>query len=199
MTLNPLMIGLIGKGALAREVYASMLRDGWRQSAVQLLNDLDGTLQATLNHKDPYRYYLCIGDPQFRRKMYNSFNISFANCYTSARSHILDPMSVSFGSGSIVCAGSSLSCNIKTGMSTLINLNCTVGHDVTIGDFVTISPGVNVSGNCKIGNNVSIGSNSVLKENITIADNVTIGMGSVVTKDIIEPGVYVGNPCKRLR
>ena len=41
-----------------------------------------------------------------------------------------------------------------------------------------------------------IGSNSVIKENISIGDNIIIGMGSVVTKSLIEPGVYVGNPCK---
>ncbi len=49
-----------------------------------------------------------------------------------------------------------------------------------------------------IGNNVSIGTNAtVLPVNIT--DNVVIGAGSVVTKDITEPGIYAGNPVKKLR
>jgi len=34
---------------------------------------------------------------------------------------------------------------------------------------------------------------------VTIADDVVIGAGSVVTKDIIEPGSYVGNPARRLK
>ena len=44
-----------------------------------------------------------------------------------------------------------------------------------------------------IGNNVLIGSNSTILP-VTIVDDVVIGAGSVVTKDIIEPGVYFGNP-----
>ena len=49
-----------------------------------------------------------------------------------------------------------------------------------------------------VGNNVSIGSNSTILP-VTICDNVVIGAGSVVTKDIIESGVYAGNPAKLIR
>jgi acetyltransferase-like isoleucine patch superfamily enzyme len=47
-----------------------------------------------------------------------------------------------------------------------------------------------------IGKNVSIGSNCTILP-VKICDNVVIGAGSVVTKNIIEPGVYFGNPAKR--
>ncbi len=49
-----------------------------------------------------------------------------------------------------------------------------------------------------IGNRVSIGSNATLLP-VTICDRVIIGAGSVVTKDIVTPGIYAGNPAKRLR
>jgi len=32
---------------------------------------------------------------------------------------------------------------------------------------------------------------------IEICDNVVIGAGSVVTKNITEPGVYYGNPARK--
>lgn len=50
----------------------------------------------------------------------------------------------------------------------------------------------------KIGNNVSIGSNATILP-INICDNVVIGAGAVVTKDITEPGVYIGNPARKIR
>jgi acetyltransferase-like isoleucine patch superfamily enzyme len=50
----------------------------------------------------------------------------------------------------------------------------------------------------KIGNNVIIGTNATVLP-VTIVDNVVIGAGSVVTKDITEPGVYAGNPLRKLR
>lgn len=50
----------------------------------------------------------------------------------------------------------------------------------------------------KIGNNVSIGTNATIMP-VTICDNVVIGAGAVVTKDISEPGFYVGNPARKIR
>jgi acetyltransferase-like isoleucine patch superfamily enzyme len=50
----------------------------------------------------------------------------------------------------------------------------------------------------KIGNNVSIGSNATILP-VTICDNVVIGAGAVVTKNITLPGVYAGNPAKKLK
>lgn len=49
-----------------------------------------------------------------------------------------------------------------------------------------------------IGNNVSIGSNASILP-INICDDTVIGAGAVVTKDITEPGVYVGNPARKLK
>jgi acetyltransferase-like isoleucine patch superfamily enzyme len=49
-----------------------------------------------------------------------------------------------------------------------------------------------------IGNNVSVGTNSTIMP-VTICDHVVIGAGAVVTRDITEPGIYVGNPARFLR
>ena len=50
----------------------------------------------------------------------------------------------------------------------------------------------------KIGGNVSVGTHSTILP-VSICSNVVIGAGSVVTKDITEPGIYVGNPARLLR
>jgi len=34
---------------------------------------------------------------------------------------------------------------------------------------------------------------------VTICDHVAVGAGAVITKDITEPGFYVGNPARLLR
>ena len=44
-----------------------------------------------------------------------------------------------------------------------------------------------------------IGAGAVIKDNIKICDNVTIGAGAVVVKNIDSPGLYAGNPVKRLK
>jgi len=50
-----------------------------------------------------------------------------------------------------------------------------------------------------VGNNVWIGANVTVLAGVTIGNNVVIGAGSVVTKDIPDNVVAVGNPCKILR
>ncbi len=50
-----------------------------------------------------------------------------------------------------------------------------------------------------IGRNCWIGAGAVIVPGITIGDNVVIGAGSVVTKDLPDNVVAVGNPCRVLR
>jgi acetyltransferase-like isoleucine patch superfamily enzyme len=49
-----------------------------------------------------------------------------------------------------------------------------------------------------IGNRVSIGTNATILP-VRICDDTVIGAGAVVTKDISEPGIYAGNPARKLR
>ena len=50
----------------------------------------------------------------------------------------------------------------------------------------------------RIGNRVSIGTNATILP-VTICDDVVVGAGAVVTRDICEPGIYAGNPARRMR
>lgn len=50
-----------------------------------------------------------------------------------------------------------------------------------------------------VGNNVWIGANVTVVPGVTIGDNCVIGAGSVVTKDIPDNTVAVGNPCKVIK
>jgi acetyltransferase-like isoleucine patch superfamily enzyme len=81
--------------------------------------------------------------------------------------------------------------------------DCFVGHGVMfINDvFATGGP---ARGNkelwksTRVGSRVSIGSNATILP-VEVCDDVVIGAGSVVTKDIVTPGIYAGNPAKCLR
>ena len=84
-----------------------------------------------------------------------------------------------------------------------IGNDCFIGHGVMfINDL--FSNGGPAMGNKKlwkstrIGNNVSIGSNATILP-IKICDRVVIGAGTVVTKNITQPGIYVGNPAKKIK
>ena len=51
----------------------------------------------------------------------------------------------------------------------------------------------------RIGYGAVIGSLSSLVAGLTIGDNVVIAAGSNVYKDILEPGIYGGNPVKKIK
>ena len=85
----------------------------------------------------------------------------------------------------------------------------TIGHDCFIGHGVCFvndlfSDGKPAGGDeskwksTNISDNVSIGSNATILP-IKICPNVVIGAGSVVTKDILESGIYAGNPAKKIK
>lgn len=83
-----------------------------------------------------------------------------------------------------------------------IGNNCFIGHGVMfINDlFKDGKPANNDKSKWKsttIGNNVNIGSNATILP-VTICDNVVIGAGSVVTKNILKSGIYLGNPAKKI-
>lgn len=52
--------------------------------------------------------------------------------------------------------------------------------------------------NTQIGSHVSIGTNATILP-VKIIDNSVIGAGSVVTKDILEPAIYAGNPARKIK
>jgi acetyltransferase-like isoleucine patch superfamily enzyme len=84
-----------------------------------------------------------------------------------------------------------------------IGNNCFIGHGVMfINDlFAEGGPAGGDKSKWKstlIGNHVSIGSNATILP-IEICDHVVIGAGSVVTKNISEPGTYAGNPAKKIK
>lgn len=84
-----------------------------------------------------------------------------------------------------------------------IGADCFVGHGVMFVNDRFASGGPARGDKTKwesttIGERVSIGSNATILP-VTICDDVVIGAGSVVTKSIIQPGTYVGNPARLIR
>lgn len=73
-----------------------------------------------------------------------------------------------------------------------IGKNCTMLQGVTIGNNIYKSR----NDVAVIGDNVTISSGAKIIGNIKIGNNVTIGANAVVTKDIPDGAIVVGNPAK---
>jgi sugar O-acyltransferase (sialic acid O-acetyltransferase NeuD family) len=102
------------------------------------------------------------------------------------------------GEGTIIMQHALLGPGVKVGVNSIINDKALVEHDSIIGDHCHISTGALVNGDCSIRNGVFIGSGTVVNQGVEIGENVVIGSGAVVYKSILEPGVYAGNPAKKI-
>lgn len=145
-------------------------------------------------------YAVCaVGSAKIRKiiidKLKNS-NVKFATLIDPS---VLLSKRVDIGEGSIICAGTTITVDIKIGNHVIINLDCTIGHDDVIEDFVTIYPSVNVSGNVLIGKCSELGTGMQIIQGKKVAPNTIIGAGAVVVKDCVESGTYVGSPAKRIK
>lgn len=141
-----------------------------------------------------------VGSAKIRKKIIdkvsNFKNVHFATLIDPS---VLCSKRIKIGEGSILCAGTILTVDITIGNHVIINLDCTVGHDVKMSDYITLYPSVNVSGNTTIGKFVELGTGAQIIQGKTIIDNTIIGAGAVVVKDINESGTYVGSPAKRIK
>ena len=96
-------------------------------------------------------------------------------------------------------------------------LTCVDDTHIYVGDYTMFGPNVTIAAAghpiqpdlrqqgyqynmpVKIGRNCWIGAGVIIVPGITIGDNVVVGAGSIVTKDLPDNVVAVGNPCRVLR
>jgi|ERR1035437_1164441 sugar O-acyltransferase (sialic acid O-acetyltransferase NeuD family) len=194
---------IIGSGGMGRELLVQMLDNNPDEEIVFFVNDeypYDNIKILPFSKFDPnvYEVVVAIGNSYDREKIINASptNTKFFT-FIHKSVQIFDKIEI--GEGSIICAGSILTTNIKIGKHAQLNRATNISHDVIIGDFFTTAPGVHVSGNCKIGNHVYIGCLSCTKEKISICDDVIIGLNSGIIKNITKSGVYIGTPLVKIK
>lgn len=140
-----------------------------------------------------------IADPNIKKKVMDKLNFS-KNIYpVLIHPSVIYSDRVTFGEGSIICAGNIITVNIEIGKHVIVNLDCTIGHDAIIGDYSTILPSVNVSGYVKIDECVSVGTGSAIIQGVNIGQNTVIGAGAIVVKDLPANCVAVGSPAKPIK
>lgn len=153
-----------------------------------------------LNDYKEELYVVCsVGTGYIRKKIISKIenpNIKFPK--------LVDPNvtflgSANLGEGVIVCANNAVSINSTVGNHTIVNLSCTLGHDVMIGEYCTINPGCNLSGFVELGDCVDVGTGTKIIQHVKIGKNTVIGAGTVVVKDVEADVTVVGCPAKIIK
>jgi sugar O-acyltransferase (sialic acid O-acetyltransferase NeuD family) len=195
---------IIGYGGFAKEIRDSIKNsDGVDIDTFFVDDEYYIGLEKTkpISEFDPNKYetIIAIADSNVRQNIVNKLPKEtkyFTHIHKSVQIHGND---VKIGEGSIICAGTIITSNVKIGKHAHLNLITTIGHDNIIGDFFTTAPGVQISGNCFIGDRVYFGTRSCNRQKTTICNDVIIGLNSGVINSINEPGIYVGTPTKKIK
>jgi sugar O-acyltransferase (sialic acid O-acetyltransferase NeuD family) len=141
-----------------------------------------------------------IADPFLKKKIIDRIK-SIKNVHFATLIHPYTQMSsyVKIGKGTIICAGNIITTNIIIGEHVILNLSCTVGHDVIIKNFCTLHPAVNISGNVVIEKCTLVGTGCKIINDLKIGRNTIIGAGAVVTHDLPENCTAVGVPARPIK
>ena len=207
-------IYIVGAGGFGREILWLLDRINSYKPTWDFVGFIDDNISGSVTSEHPIlggcEYFrtlageawvvVAIGSPRVKKAIVERLqaypNIRFA---TLVDPSVLLSGSVTIDEGSIICAGSVLTVDIEIGKHVAINLNCTVGHDAVLQDYATVYPGVHISGNVTVGQCVELGTGSQIIQGKKIEHKIVVGAGSVVTKDLLEQGTYVGAPVRRVK
>jgi sugar O-acyltransferase (sialic acid O-acetyltransferase NeuD family) len=150
------------------------------------------------NYIDEYDLFIAVGDNTIREKIQTKLISEGATIPTLVHPASIIGNQVELSPGTVVMAGAVINCCTKIYNGCIVNTGATVDHDSCIEDYVHISPGAHIAGTVRVGRGTWLGAGSVVSNNINIIPYCIIGAGTVIVKDITEPGTYVGVPARKI-
>lgn len=135
---------------------------------------------------------------RFRKASFERFKGSVP-FHTFVHSSCIVEQNAKIGEGCVVYPGSIIDQNVTIEDNVLINLGCSISHETTIKQHSYLSPRVSIAGKSMIGECCFIGIGAVVIDHLFITDEVVIGSGANVVKDLKAPGIYVGNPTRKIK
>ncbi len=146
---------------------------------------------------------VAIGSPQTRERVAARAAAAGFRGATLVHPRVERSRWLEIGEGTVICAGSILTTNIRLGAHVQINLDCTLGHDVVMGDYATLAPGVHLSGYVQLGRRVYVGTGAVIINGdgsapLVVGDDAVIGAGACVIRPVPPGATVVGVPAKEV-
>ncbi len=158
-----------------------------------------GTIEDLTTIRPRPRIVCAIGDPVVRKTVVERCAQLGLNFATLVHPSVHRSKYVEIGEGSIICAGTILTTNVRIGPHSILNLGCKVGHDSTLGCFSSLMPATNIAGEVSIGDGCYFGLNACVINRVTIGEWSIIGAGAAVVNDIPPRVVAVGVPAKPIK
>jgi sugar O-acyltransferase (sialic acid O-acetyltransferase NeuD family) len=148
-----------------------------------------------------YHFLVTVGQVKsvlVRKNIFERLKAANKTLATIISAHAVVSKYSTIGAGSVIMHGAKVNAGAVIGENCIINTNANVEHDCQVGNHVHVSTNAVLNGDCIVNDGAFIGSNSVLVQGVKIGAGVVIGAGSVVNRAVLEPGIYAGNPCRKI-
>jgi sugar O-acyltransferase (sialic acid O-acetyltransferase NeuD family) len=143
-------------------------------------------------------YVVGIGSPAVRRRVAARFDEAGLAAATLVHpSATCGAVSV-LGPGTVVCAGVTISTNVRLGRHVHVNPNATIGHDTVVEDYVSLNPLAGISGDCVIESDVLIGVGGIVLNGLRVGQGATLGGAACAVRDVAPGTTVVGVPARPL-
>lgn len=136
--------------------------------------------------------------PKIRKNLFLFYNEHGFHFETVISPDAVISPSATVGKGCFIQGGCNVSSKVILGDGVRINYGANIMHETQVGDFVTVAPNAVILGRCKISKEAYIGANATILPERTIKEKSMVGAASVVTKDVPENTVVIGNPARQL-
>ncbi len=211
MTKTDLVV--FGTGGHAKEVSEAILAaiaDGENFNFLGFLDQSRGNKmvqsfpvlgdEVWLKNNKGVKVVVAIGNPKYRRRVVQKINAIDQNRFQT----IIHPKAYignncKIGSGSMIFAGSVLTCEITIGEHVIVNVGTTISHEVNMESFVTLAPQCAVCGAVSINEGADIGAGTTIIQGQSIGAWSIVGAGAVVIRNIPANVTAVGNPAKVIK
>jgi sugar O-acyltransferase (sialic acid O-acetyltransferase NeuD family) len=103
------------------------------------------------------------------------------------------------GGGCQLLPGAIVSADAVLGEGCILNHKASVDHECQVGSGVHLAPAATLCGLVSVGDAAMVGTNATVLPRIKIGQGAIVGGGAVVTKDVPDHAVVVGNPARVVR
>lgn len=207
---------LIGASGYGREIYDMIERINKKEKKYNVLGFIDdnkeiwdtkintlkvlGGLDYVKEHfyGEKVHAVIAIASADVKRKIVNELD-KYVKWET-----LIDPTAIvsnycTIGKGSLIGAFTQVGPNSKVGEFCSILYACSIGHDAILEDYVSSMDYCDITGYDYLEEGVYLGSSVAILPNIRICKDSIIGGGTVVVKDLLEKGTYIGVPAKLMK
>ncbi|SHJ45163.1 acetyltransferase [Pseudobutyrivibrio xylanivorans] len=146
-----------------------------------------------------YDFVVGIGNAGIRERIQNRLLDVGCNVVTLVHPSATVAYDVTVGRGTVVMAGAVIESGTVIGHGCIINTSASVGSDNEIDDYTHISVGSTLGNKVCVESKSWVGIGAKVSDEVKICSGAVIGAGTNVTEDIIEDGIYVGAPAKRIK